>query len=110
MTVNYSVVIVKSAERDIKHIYNYIKKNDCIENAKYVFNQLLKAIKTLEMFPQRGANLAEFYGTQTVSYREISFKVYRIIYQINENKKTVVIQMVIDGRRNLKPILEERCK
>lgn len=76
MTVNYNVVIVKSAERDIKHIYNYIKKNDCIENAKYVFNQLLKAIKTLEMFPQRGANLVEFYGTQTVSYREISFKVY----------------------------------
>ncbi len=45
MTVKYRVEIVDIASKDIHQIYQYIKKYDCIENARYVFNQLRETIK-----------------------------------------------------------------
>lgn len=45
MTVKYKVEIVDIASKDINQIYQYIKKYDCIENARYVCNQLRETIK-----------------------------------------------------------------
>lgn len=110
MTVEYKVEIVDIASQDISQIYQYIKKYDCIENAKYVFNQLRETIKKLEILPQRGSQPYELYEYGMTEYREINFKVYRIIYYIDENTKTVTIEMVIDGRRNLNALLDDRFK
>lgn len=110
MTVKYKVVIADIASQDIKQIYQYIKKYDCIENARYVFNQLRETIKKLEILPQRGSHPYELYEYGMMEYREINFKVYRIIYYIDENTQTVTIEMVIDGRRNLNVLLDDRFK
>lgn len=45
-----------------------------------------------------------------IGYREINFKVYRIIYYIDETTKIVSVEMVIDSRRNLYALLEDRFK
>ncbi|MBI0112908.1 MULTISPECIES: type II toxin-antitoxin system RelE/ParE family toxin [Gilliamella] len=110
MTVKYRVEIVDIASKDINQIYQYIKKYDCIENARYVFNQLRETIKKLEILPQRGSHPYELYEYGMIEYREINFKVYRIIYYIDETTKIVSVEMVIDSRRNLYALLDDRFK
>ena len=72
MTVKYRVEIVDIASKDINQIYQYIKKYDCIENARYVFNQLRETIKKLEILPQRGSHPYELYEYGMIGYREIT--------------------------------------
>ena len=73
MTVKYWVEIVDIASKDINQIYQYIKKYDCIENARYVFNQLRETIKKLEILPQRGSHPYELYewNVYTFSYDKV---------------------------------------
>lgn len=73
MTVKYKVEIVDIASKDIHQIYQYFKKYDCNENARYVCNQLRETIKKLEILPQSCSHPYEFYewNVYTFSYNKI---------------------------------------
>ncbi len=104
--MKYKVNIVKSAENDLLEIYKYIYFNDCEENADKIYSKLVKKILSLKEFPNRGHRLPELNLLGIEDFLEINYKPYRIIYRII--KKVVFVQGVLDGRRDLQKILQER--
>ncbi|MCP3926214.1 MAG: type II toxin-antitoxin system RelE/ParE family toxin [Desulfobacterales bacterium] len=104
--MKYKVIILYDAEDDIFDIYRYIFINDSKDKAEYVLGKIEEACLDLENLPERGHIPKELDWVGVSNYREIHFKPYRIIYEI-ESKK-VYIHCVLDGRRDLQQLLERR--
>lgn len=104
--MKYKVNFVDSAEKDLLEIYTYVFENDSETNADYLKQNLQSKCLELEVFPFRGHSLLELVNFNTLDFLEIHFKTYRIIYQIRG--KEVFIHCILDGRRDIQKILQER--
>ena len=104
--MRYKVVILSEAEDDIFDIYRYILLNDSSEHANYVFEKIEETCQNLNELPDRGHIPPELEYIGVTAFREIHFKPYRIIYEIDKN--LVFIHCVLDGRRDLQQLLEKR--
>ena len=104
--MKYKIVVLSEAEDDILDIYRYILLNDSAHNANYVFEKIEEACHLLEELPERGHIPPELDWVGIATYREIHFKPYRIIYEIDG--KIIFIHCVLDGRRDLQQLLERR--
>ena len=102
----YEVVVDQDAEDDLFDIYTYVALNDSIENADNLFSVLQQTCYKLKTFPLRGNIPLELFDIGVVEFREIHYKPYRIIYSLD--KSTVFIHCVLDGRRDIQTILQER--
>jgi len=102
----YKVLLTDDATQDLKEIYHYISYNDQTEKADYVLNNIEKIINRLKELPDRGKYPPELAELGIIEYREVFFKPYRIIYRTT--KKVVYIYLIVDGRRNMKTLLERR--
>lgn len=102
----FEIQITRGAERDLEGIHDFIADFDCPENADYVLDQLLLAIRDLRQQPQRGSHPRELLKLGIQEYRQVFFKPYRIIYRISD--KTVFIYLVSDGRRDFQQLLSKR--
>jgi len=60
----------------------------------------------LDENPERGHFPAELSRQGIKDYREVLFKPYRVIYEIVGFK--VIIHLCVDGRRDMKSLLERR--
>ncbi|HQO00768.1 MAG TPA: type II toxin-antitoxin system RelE/ParE family toxin [Spirochaetota bacterium] len=104
--MKYTVVIISEAENDILDIYQYIIRHDSAANADHVFEQIEEACYSLEEFPERGHIPPELDTIGISAYREIHFKPYQVIYEIDG--KNIFIHCILDGRRDLQQLLERR--
>ena len=104
--MKFEVFLTADAEEDIFGIYNYVSLIDSLEKAEYLFGKLRETCVSLENFPDRGHLPPELERINVRGYLEIHYKPYRIIYQIRN--KEVFIHCVLDGRRNLQDLLQER--
>ena len=104
--MNYKILIIFDAEEDILEIYNYVSVNDSIERAEYLLGQIEDTCLSLKKLPNRGHVPPELERIGIYNYKEIHFKPYRIIYEISES--IVYIHCVLDGRRSLQKLLENR--
>lgn len=104
--MNFKVNIISDAEKDIFDIYNYVLINDSREKAEYLLSKLEETCLSLKKYPNRGHVPPELERVGIYTYKEIHFKPYRIIYEITE--KIVFIHCVLDGRRSLQELLENR--
>jgi len=102
----YRVRIVREAEEDLAELIDHIAQYDSVERANYVLERLLTICARLEQHPERGHFLPELRSLGIKSYREVHFKLYRIIYEVIGRE--VFIQLIVDGRRSLQAILERR--
>ncbi len=104
--MKFEVFLTIDAEEDIFKIYNYVAINDSEEKADSLFGKLQETCLSLENYPDRGHLQPELERINVREYSEIHFKPYRIIYQVRN--KSVFIHCVLDGRRNLQDILQDR--
>ena len=104
--MNYEIFIIDDAEKDIFEIYQYVAIHDSPDKAEKLINNLEKTCYNLSTFPNRGFIPPELERVGAFDYKEIHFKPYRIIYQIME--ATVYIHCILDGRRDLHHLLQER--
>lgn len=104
--MKYSIFIIEDAEQDIFEIYRYFLVNESKGRADKFFDSIYKKILSLNNQPNRGHCPKELKLLGIFEYFEIVFKPYRIIYRI-VNKK-VFIYCVLDGRRDLQRLLQER--
>jgi toxin ParE1/3/4 len=102
----YEVLLTASAEQDLESIYDYIAEFDCIENAKYVLDQLLEVVTGLTHMPERGSYPKELIALGIREYRQSLFKPYRVIYRVVERQ--VVIYLIVDGRRDMQSLLSRK--
>ena len=104
--MKYKVNIIKSAEDDLIEIYKYIYFNDCEENADKIYSKLVEKITSLQEFPNRGHIPSELKLLGIEDFLEIHYKPFKIIYQIIKN--VVFVHCVLDGRRDMQKLLQER--
>ena len=104
--MNFKVNIISDAEEDIFNIYNYVLINDSEEKAEYLLNNIEETCLSLKKYPNRGHVPPELERVGVYNYKEIHFKPYRIIYEVTES--IVYIHCVLDGRRSLQSLLENR--
>ena len=104
--MKYNVFFTTDAEADLSDIYAYIKLSDSISSAKYVIQSIRDKSSKLKDFPGRGHKLPEFVKIRNYDNREIHFKPYRIIYEVDNSD--VFVNCVLDSRRDLQEVLERR--
>lgn len=104
--MKFVVQIIGDAEDDIFDIYKYIAVNDTVASAEYIFEKLQEICFSLAANPERGHYPPEFERIGITEYREIHFKLYRVIYKILD--RDVFVYCVVDGRRDLQELLERR--
>lgn len=104
--MKFEVFLTENAEDDIFDIYTYVQNNDSQLKADNLFDKLKETCLKLEELPARGHIPSELKRINVVDYLEVHFKPYRIVYQIIENQ--VFVHCVLDGRRNLQDLLQER--
>ncbi len=102
----YKVLIDPQAKQDLKEIFIYVAVNDNISSANKLLDSLENTCYKLEKFPERGHIPEELRLTGIKRYLEILYKPYRIIYEIDNDQ--IYVHSVLDGRRNIQEILNER--
>jgi|SRR5271169_625532 len=106
MTKLFSVYLLENAEKDIDDIYVYVRRNDSEEKAERLSLNIEQTILSLQTSPLRGHYPPELERLGILDYREIFFKPYRILYEVAG--ESVFIHCVLDGRRDLRDILQSR--
>lgn len=104
--MKYTIEIIIDAEKDLWEIYRYVAGNDFIEKADCLIENIEKTIVTLETLPFRGNYPPELERIGVLEFREVLFKPYRIIYQVV--KSIVYVHCILDGRRDLPDLLQNR--
>ena len=89
----YLVELTPRAERDLEYLYERISADDSIAAARW-FNELERAIYTLERMPRR-CPIAPESKKAKQGLRHLLYgakrDVYRVIYEINESRRLVRI-------------------
>lgn len=111
MTLNeikmkYKVNLSFSAEEDLFEIYQYLFFNDSAEKAEELHSKLYEKCIALQEYHHRGHIPSELSLIGIDDFLEITYKPYRIIYQIIE--KVIFIHCILDGHRDMQKILHER--
>ena len=106
MTKRFEVFLLDIAEQDIDGIYRYVTLRDSAEKAAKLSQNIEQVILSLETSPLRGHYPPELERLGVREYREVFFKPYRILYEVAGG--SVFIHCVLDGRRDLRDILQQR--
>ena len=102
----YEVLADIEAEDDLFDIYTYVALNDSLERADKLYASLKQTCNKLKTLPLRGNIPPELFKIGVTEFRELHFKPYRIIYSFE--KTSVYIHCILDGRRDVQTILQER--
>ena len=97
MPIRFQVNITRTAERDLKEVWDHINRESPLEAAKFI-SRVEQQVTTLEQFPERCPSVPEnqVLGTE---YRHLLYGDYRTIFRIS--KKTVYVLRIIHGSRLL---------
>jgi toxin ParE1/3/4 len=104
--MQFNVVILEAAEKDLYAAYLYLKNEAGKSIAQQEIDLLESACESLAENPERGSIPHELQMCDTFEYRQIIHKKFRIIYQVSEN--FVYIFGILHGRRNISEILQKR--
>jgi toxin ParE1/3/4 len=103
------IIISKKAKKDMMNSYRYLK-NEMMTNqsAEDLKNALIKAIKSLELFPEKGAQLNTIIDYKT-EYRFLVKKNHYIFYKIISDHELHIIR-VLHVRQNIVEVLFDKDK
>jgi toxin ParE1/3/4 len=102
----HKVYLTNAAQQDLLDLYQYVERNDIPGNADYVLDQLQQLVESLVELPTRGAVVKELALLGIHEYRELYFKLYRVIYR--QLPSGVYVYLIADGRRNMQSLLQRR--
>ena len=93
LKINWS----ESANEDLIQIYNYILE-DSVYFASKTIKEIINSTNTLIYFPYIGRIFPEI---SNLEIRELIYKSYRIIYNINIDKNEILIRRIFHSARLL---------
>ena len=105
MRARFRVEWTEAAAADLADIIRFIARASPF-NAARLYKRIRKRADALRTFPNRGHIVPEMAELDVTSYRELSVSPYRILYRIDKSK--VLVQAVLDERRDLRQLLAER--
>jgi len=104
--MSFAVMLTDDATRDLEEIYDYVARHDAPGKADRLLDHIEKAFAGLSETPKRNAFPKELLALGIREYREVFFKPYRIIYRVLD--KAVYILLIVDGRRDMRALLQRR--
>ena len=104
--MNFKVVILESAEHDLKELKNYLIKNFSVETWQNSYDKIKVVIRNLKTFPNAGSIPEELEKLNLSQYRQVLSGMNRIIYEVRQD--IVYIHIITDARRDLKSLLTKR--
>jgi toxin ParE1/3/4 len=104
--VKYTVYGTREAKADLVELFRYVAANDSEDKAFRLLDNIEKVVASLGNFPLRGCCPPELERIGVFDYRQVFFKPYRIIYEVIG--RDVYIHCILDGRRHLPDLLQER--
>lgn len=100
------VVLLASAEHDLKELRRYIVKNFSVATWKKTYGKLKESIGHLADFPLLGAIPEELEALNLTQYRQILSGKNRVIYEVRQD--IVFIHVIVDTRRDMVSFLMTR--
>ncbi len=104
--MSYEVALTRSALADLEDIIDWICREDSIDRALHVLEEIQSRTDSISKFPERGSVPPELRSLGIDKYREVFFKPYRIVYHIKEQR--VIVNLIADGRRDMSALLQRR--
>lgn len=103
--MKYNIIRTDKLEEQLREIIFYIADDSgSIDIALNYLNKIEKAIKRLEDFPMSGS-IPRYSILRKQGYRVLIVERHLIFYKINEDKKEVIIYVIVDGRREYKNLI-----
>lgn len=100
------VVLLASAEQDLKELRSYILKKFSRLTWQKTYGQLKDAIRHLATFPLLGGIPDELEALELTQYRQILSGKNRVIYEVRQD--TVFVHAIMDTRRDMTSFLLAR--
>lgn len=100
------VVILDSAERDLKELKSYLVKNFSLEVWRDTYGSLKESIRHLQSFPLSGSIPDEIEKFNLHQFRQVVSGLNRIIYEVRQDK--IYVHMIVDVRRDMTSLLTRR--
>ncbi len=104
--MGFRVVILDSAEQDLKELRAYVLKNFSMETWSTTYVKIKEAIRNLENFPQAGSIPEEIEKLNLTQYRQILSGMNRVIYEVRQD--VIYVHIVVDARRDMNSLLTRR--
>lgn len=104
--MSLKVVILQSAEIDLKELRTYLTKQFSTQIWQSTYTDLKTVIRDLGVQPYAGSIPEEIEKLNLSQYRQILSGMNRIIYEIRE--QTVYVHIIADTRKNLPTLLMKR--
>ena len=100
------IVILASAELDLKDLRSYIVKDFSATTWQKTFQQIKASIRNLATFPLLGSIPDELQTLNLTQYRQVLSGMNRIIYEVRQD--TLYVHLIVDSRRDLMSFLLRR--
>lgn len=100
------VVLLESAESDLKDLRSYVIKNFGKENWKASYNKIKESIRVIQSYPDSGRIPDELVSLQLVQYRQVISGMNRIIYEVRGD--VAFIHIICDSRKEVRSLLMKR--
>ena len=104
--MSHKIIILASAEYDLKELRHYIIKNFSIKTWQNTYNKIKEAIRNLKTFPYSGSIPEELEKLHLKQYRQVISGMNRIIYEVRQDN--IYIHIIVDSRKSFKRLLEKR--
>lgn len=104
--MKYQVMMSDDAEADLFEMYKHLARSESAARANAVIEKLEHTAFSLETNPQRGRVPPELLEFGVTEFMELDVKPYRFIYRFGRTR--VFIHCVLDGRRDMERLLQER--
>jgi plasmid stabilization system protein ParE len=104
MVKKYRVVVSQEARESLRSITDYVRRRESDSRARYVRDELLKAVDRLVTLPNSHPELR--VSKTNITYRYLSKWKYKIIFTVQEDKDRVVVVRLYHDRQSMKKLEE----
>lgn len=104
--MNFQIVLLESAERDLKELKAYINKQFGIIAWQTSYQKIQESVQMIQTFPQSGKIPEELEQLNLSQYRQVISGMNRIIYEIRQ--QTIYIHIICDTRKDMTTLLTQR--
>ncbi|HZK33165.1 MAG TPA: type II toxin-antitoxin system RelE/ParE family toxin [Tissierellaceae bacterium] len=101
----YKILRTDKAEDQLRDIIYYIADNSgSVDTALKYLEKIEESINRLKEFPNSGV-IPRYSILKKQGYRVVIVEKHLIFYKVNEENKTVIIYVIVDGRREYKNLI-----
>lgn len=104
--MKYRLLITDAAIQDLEEIFDWIAEHDSPAKADALLDRILQVTESIAALPGRGSRPPELPADPSSGVRQVYFKPYRIIYEIDGSR--IIVHLIADGRRNMQSLLLRR--